>query len=212
MASNRRKRRGLRAGSHRICAGCRQRRPEAQLLRLVRGADGQVLPDLSRKLPGRGAHLCPERRCFEKAVERRAFARAFRAEVIAPDPQTLADAFTTASEQRVASMLAVAGRCGWLHAGRDAVRLALRRDRAALVLLALDASAGLAEQVGGAANARRVPQRRLLNRQSLGRILGRRELAVVAVSHRGLAERLRLEIARIPPPAAATTQRERDHR
>ncbi len=208
MVNNRRKRRGRRAGSHRICAGCRQRRPESRLLRLVRGADGQVLPDLSRKLPGRGANLCPDRRCFERAVERRAFARAFRADVIAPDPQALADAFTAAGERRVASMLAVAGRSGWLHAGRDAVRLALRRDRAALVLLALDASAGLADQVGGEARARRVPLRRLLSRWSLGRILGRRELAVVALSHRGLAARLRLEIDRIPPPAPDAAQRE----
>jgi hypothetical protein len=208
MANNRRKRRGRRAGSHRICAGCRQRRPESRLLRLVRGADGQVLPDLSRKLPGRGAHLCPDRRCFERAVERRAFARAFRADVIAPDPQALADAFAAAGEQRVASMLAVAGRSGWLQVGRDAVRLALRRDRSALVLLALDASAGLVEQVGREARARHVPLRRLLKRRSLGRILGRRELAVVAVSHRGLAARLRLEIDRIPAPAPDAAQRE----
>ncbi|WP_432892382.1 YlxR family protein [Kribbella sp. CA-245084] len=39
---------------------------------------GLVLPDPGRRAPGRGAHLHPTAECFELAVRRKAFPRAFR--------------------------------------------------------------------------------------------------------------------------------------
>lgn len=37
-----------------------------------------LLPDPARRLPGRGAHLHPTRRCYDLAVRRKAFTRALR--------------------------------------------------------------------------------------------------------------------------------------
>ncbi len=37
-----------------------------------------VLPDPERRAPGRGAHLHPATECFELAVRRKAFPRAFK--------------------------------------------------------------------------------------------------------------------------------------
>jgi predicted RNA-binding protein YlxR (DUF448 family) len=39
---------------------------------------GLVLPDPERRAPGRGAHLHPTIECFELAVRRKAFPRAFK--------------------------------------------------------------------------------------------------------------------------------------
>ena len=61
----------------RTCVGCRQRAPAADLLRVV-ARDGSVLPDPGRRLPGRGAHLHPDRACLDLAERRRAFPRALR--------------------------------------------------------------------------------------------------------------------------------------
>jgi predicted RNA-binding protein YlxR (DUF448 family) len=44
----------------------------------VRDGDG-VRPDPGRRLPGRGAYLCPDPECVRKAIRRRGFDRALKA-------------------------------------------------------------------------------------------------------------------------------------
>ena len=61
----------------RACAGCRTRRPVTELIRVARQAE-EVLPDLRRRIPGRGMHLCADPACFEAARKRRAFGRTLR--------------------------------------------------------------------------------------------------------------------------------------
>ncbi|UBU15563.1 YlxR family protein [Nonomuraea gerenzanensis] len=68
---------GGRAVPQRTCVGCRAREAKSELLRLVR-VEGQVVPDLRGRLPGRGASLHPSVSCLELAERRRAFPRAFR--------------------------------------------------------------------------------------------------------------------------------------
>ncbi|GIH98713.1 hypothetical protein Pta02_07220 [Planobispora takensis] len=58
--------------------GCRVRTVYSELLRLV-VVEGVIVPDLRRRLPGRGASLHPALSCLELAERRRAFPRAFRA-------------------------------------------------------------------------------------------------------------------------------------
>jgi hypothetical protein len=60
----------------RTCVGCRQIRPQGELLR-TRVAAGRVAPAL-REVAGRSAYLCPSRRCLDEAARRGGFARAFR--------------------------------------------------------------------------------------------------------------------------------------
>jgi len=65
----------------RMCVGCRLRAPASELIRFVAagtGDDLRLLPDPSRRLPGRGAHLHPDPACFALAERRRAFGRALR--------------------------------------------------------------------------------------------------------------------------------------
>ena len=66
-------------GPERTCVGCRTRRPQSELVRLV-GAGGRVLP-AQPGAAGRGAYVCPRQECLEAADKRRAFARAFRGPV-----------------------------------------------------------------------------------------------------------------------------------
>jgi predicted RNA-binding protein YlxR (DUF448 family) len=68
---------GRREGPERTCVGCRRRRLQRELVRCVLGADGR--PVVSRTAGGRGAWLCdPPGPCFELAVRRKAFERAWR--------------------------------------------------------------------------------------------------------------------------------------
>jgi uncharacterized protein len=67
------------ATPERTCVGCRRKRGQAELVRLVaeRGRVVKARPGA----PGRSAYVCPEDRCLEAAEKRRAFARAFRGPV-----------------------------------------------------------------------------------------------------------------------------------
>ena len=61
----------------RTCVGCRQRAAVGDLLRVV-AVEGALVPDPSRRLPGRGAHVHPVVGCLDLAERRRAFPRALR--------------------------------------------------------------------------------------------------------------------------------------
>jgi len=67
------------ATPERTCVGCRRRRGQDELVRLV-AARGRVVP-ARPGAAGRSAYLCPEETCLEAAEKKRAFARAFRGPV-----------------------------------------------------------------------------------------------------------------------------------
>lgn len=67
-------------GVIRSCIGCRKRSAPSQLIRLVL-QDGEVVCDLVRRQPGRGAYLCPKVACLDGAIKRRSLPRALRGPV-----------------------------------------------------------------------------------------------------------------------------------
>ncbi|MGH7335412.1 MAG: YlxR family protein [Candidatus Rokuibacteriota bacterium] len=62
----------------RTCVGCRRAKPAPALVRLARLPSGEVVVDSTRRLPGRGAYLCPESACLTRGLERGRLAHAFR--------------------------------------------------------------------------------------------------------------------------------------
>jgi predicted RNA-binding protein YlxR (DUF448 family) len=64
-------------GPVRTCIGCRSRERITAVFRVV-AVGGYVVPDLRRRLPGRGAWLHPDEGCLLAAERRRAFGRALR--------------------------------------------------------------------------------------------------------------------------------------
>ena len=64
-------------GPLRTCVGCRRVAPQAELARYV-VVDGRVVPDVEKRLPGRGSWLHLETSCLESALKRGAFARSQR--------------------------------------------------------------------------------------------------------------------------------------
>ena len=59
----------------RQCMGCRERKEKRALIRVVRGTDGQISVDLTGKLNGRGAYLCPDVACMQKARKAKSLER-----------------------------------------------------------------------------------------------------------------------------------------
>lgn len=69
-------------GPVRTCIACRKKDGSSKMIRFVRQKDGEVVYDHLRRKPGRGANICRQKRCFEKAFEKRAFNRAFKREIL----------------------------------------------------------------------------------------------------------------------------------
>ena len=62
-----------------MCVACREMRAKKDLMRVVRTADGELKQDLTGKLSGRGAYLCRDAACMNKAIKIRALERALEA-------------------------------------------------------------------------------------------------------------------------------------
>lgn len=76
----------------RRCIGCGRRGPQSGFLRLTLDAErspAEVVPARGAVHPGRGAYLCRSRACLDRALQRRAFQRAFRGSV-AVDGESIA--------------------------------------------------------------------------------------------------------------------------
>lgn len=53
----------------RTCVACRQVRAKKELVRLVRTRGGEIEIDVEAKKEGRGAYICPNPECWEKALK-----------------------------------------------------------------------------------------------------------------------------------------------
>ena len=62
----------------RTCCGCKTHRPKADLIRFHAGRDGELMRDMGGVPFGRGAYLCPDIECMQKALKKGAFARTLR--------------------------------------------------------------------------------------------------------------------------------------
>ncbi|MEG1592879.1 MAG: YlxR family protein [Oscillibacter sp.] len=60
----------------RQCVGCREMKDKKFLLRVVKSPEGVVSLDFGGKKPGRGAYVCHEVACLQKARKSKALERA----------------------------------------------------------------------------------------------------------------------------------------
>ena len=65
----------------RQCMGCRERKAKREMIRVVRGTDGNVSLDFGGKMNGRGASICPNPECLKKAQRSKALERSLEVEI-----------------------------------------------------------------------------------------------------------------------------------
>jgi hypothetical protein len=119
----------------RMCAVTRQVRPIAELIRFVVAPSGEVIPDLRRKLPGRGLWVTGSRQAVAEAVRRNQFSRGFRREVRAAP--TLAADTEALLVRGVVDALAIAAKAGHVVSGFSKVEDVLADRRTQGVMEAL---------------------------------------------------------------------------
>jgi predicted RNA-binding protein YlxR (DUF448 family) len=59
----------------RMCTGCMVMKPKKELIRVVKSPEGDVSVDLTGKKSGRGAYVCKDAQCFEKAFKTKRLSR-----------------------------------------------------------------------------------------------------------------------------------------
>jgi uncharacterized protein len=125
-------------GPERLCVATRTVRPVGELIRFVIGPDGEAVPDLKSKLPGRGLWVTATQQALGEAVKRRAFTRGFKREVKLP--ADLVSQTERLLEGAVLDALAMAGKAGLVAAGFAKVERALEEGHVIALLHAAEAA------------------------------------------------------------------------
>jgi len=112
----------------RMCIVSRRPLPAERLVRFVADPAGRIVPDLKRRLPGRGAHVEARRDAVELAVKRRLLGRALKRDV--SGTETLAVDLDALLVRSITGALAMTRKAGQIVTGAAKVDAALRTGKA----------------------------------------------------------------------------------
>jgi predicted RNA-binding protein YlxR (DUF448 family) len=125
-------------GTERFCAATGQVKPVDAMIRFVLDPAGAAVPDLRRRLPGRGVWITATRNALRAAITRKVFARAFKRDVrLAGDLVATTERLL---EQAALDALAIAHKAGNAAIGFGNVDAALARDRVRVLIDAAEAA------------------------------------------------------------------------
>ena len=125
-------------GRERLCVATREVRPVDDLVRFVVGPEGEAVPDVKSKLPGRGVWVTATSDALGEAIKRNAFARGFGRDVRLP--ADLVSRTERLLEGSVLDALAMAAKAGLVAAGFAKAEAAVERGEAVVLLHAAGAS------------------------------------------------------------------------
>lgn len=170
---------------------------ESRLIRFVAGPDGSVVPDLARKLPGRGMWVEANRASIDAAVKKNLFARSAKMPLKpAPDLSDLVEGLIF---KRCLQQLGLARREGVLISGFEKTAASIRGGRAAWIIEAQDGSAdGRGKILALAKHASPAPQIcGVFGADDLSLALGLENAIHGVLLKGGRAERWTLEVERL---------------
>lgn len=135
--------------TERMCAVTRVVKPIDELIRFVLAPDGEVVPDLKRKLPGRGLWVTADHARIGEAVRKNVFGRGFRKAVRAQP--ALADRTGELLAASALDALAIAAKAGQIVSGYTKVETALTQRQAVALIHAADGAADGVRKLDSAA-------------------------------------------------------------
>ncbi|MBI6629351.1 RNA-binding protein [Pontibaca salina] len=122
----------------RKCIATGEVQPKFGLIRFVADPEGQVVPDILGKLPGRGTYVAADREALTKAATKKLFARGLKAPVQVPDD--LIDEIERQLARRVIDLISLARKSGDAVAGYEKVKDWLAKEEAQVLIQAADGS------------------------------------------------------------------------
>lgn len=170
---------------------------EEGLIRFVAGPGGAVVPDLARKLPGRGLWVAADRGSVATAARKNLFSRVAKAK-LSPSAD-LADQVETLLARRILAALGLARRAGDLTSGFEKVAAAIAAGKAAWLVEAADGAEDGRRKLLALCRKQPRPPRLLgvFTSEELGLALGRENVIHTAfLAGRG-AERWTCDVLRL---------------
>lgn len=186
-------------GPERRCVLTGAVRPRQMLLRLVAGPDGDAVPDLQGKLPGRGFYVVLSLATLSAALSKGSLQKTLRRQSGIRGDITLDDGWLVRLQQglsqRALDGLGLARRAGQLLSGFDKVDAALRAGHVLALLEASDA--GPHGQAKLLKRAHQLPIFRNFSRDQLGLALGRENVVHAALTRGQAAMRALDDLQRL---------------
>jgi predicted RNA-binding protein YlxR (DUF448 family) len=167
------------SGTQRMCAVTRMVRPIDELIRFVVSPSGEAIPDLKRKLPGRGLWVSASHKTVSEAARRNLFGKGFKRNVLISP--TLAQDTENLLVRGAVEALAMAAKAGQVVSGFTKVETALEARQARALIHAADGAAdgirkldAVVRQTGGNTDEpNQVPVINVLTSAQLDLALGR---------------------------------------
>ncbi|MEM6623449.1 MAG: RNA-binding protein [Pseudomonadota bacterium] len=187
-----------RDGPERRCIATGESGSTDLLIRFVVSPDGEAVPDVAGKLPGRGAWLTADRLLVQRAVTKRLFSRGFRQQVrVAED---LPDRLEELLARRLIEGLSMARKAGQLVTGAEKVRARITGGTTSMLLQAHDGAAdGIAKiaRLADAVSGGQIARIGVLSSSELGLAFGRDYAVHAALDQGGFTARVRVDAARL---------------
>ncbi len=180
--------------TERMCVVTREVHDEDALLRFVRGPDGTAVPDLQRKLPGRGVWVSLSRERVREAIKKNLFSRGFGAETKA-EPE-LADLIGDLLRKLALSYFSLAKKAGLAVSGNSKVEDMVSKNKAQIILHAVEAAPDGRRKIDGLAGPD-VTMINIFKVDELDLAFGRSNVIHAAVGRGKLAEKLIWAVRRI---------------
>ena len=165
----------------RTCIGCKAKRGQIELLRLVCAAGGEVMFDHTGRAPGRGAYVCCDARCFRKAFKSSRLTSVFQRAVVVPTLDAAYGTVLPSLYDRLGACLSIAQRAGGLVSGYASLRQACSQCRVVYMVLAENAAAPRAEEYRTWCAEREIPYVTLFTKEELGRRIGKTSRSAVGL-------------------------------
>jgi predicted RNA-binding protein YlxR (DUF448 family) len=179
-------------GAERRCIVTGEVQPKAGLIRFVAAPDGQLVPDLRGKLPGRGVYVAADRAALEKAVAKGLFARGLKQAVTVPDG--LVETVERLLLRHVVELISLARKSGDAVAGYEKTKDWLDKEKARVLLQASDGSGRGKSKLNTPYRGRYIGW---LTADELGMAFGRETVIHAALASGGLGQRVVEEAQRL---------------
>ena len=177
----------------RKCIVSGESQPKAGLVRFVIGPDGNVVPDVTGRLPGRGIYVSADRAAIDKALKKNLFSRAAKQPVTAGDG--LSELVETLILRRTIDLLSMARKAGEAVTGFEKVKEWLVKGKAKVLLQADDGSERGREKLRPPNGPETLIS--CLSAGELGLAFGRERAIHAALASGGLGQRVVEEAARL---------------
>lgn len=196
----------------RMCAVCRQRYPQKDLIRFVIQKDGQARLDLKSKSEGRGIYLCHDYACLEKVLNTQSKGRSPLK--LEPESRAVLEGLHAMRKDQGQSedpktskakkLLGQARKAGQTVLGFEAVKASLEQGTVKLLIMAKDMGPSSLQKIRQTLAAHPVQTLAILNKEELAQCLGKPRLALCGILDDGFAQAIMTALVGSNPPRHLT--------